>query len=292
MNDTPVIGQRYTEADDYLKWAVYGQENTGKTHFGISAARMREHKRVIIFNLEPKSNLIAVLNRFPDIADRTTVLPTDEDLEKISEEALSMDPSIYVNAFDFALANYVIDKVIDLTYNHRDVVKGTLFIMDTASQVYRKLMDNIIDARKHDERIRKMAQLAYSEPKRKFQAMIRMMAMWPTDVIWLGRTRPAGEEVVDPVTGKRGWRQIPGKEEPEWKGMVNYEATVIIYLTKKRENILDDNRSYVLDEYGNPLTQEVRYAQIVKHKSGRSGIPTIRDPTPAKIVAWLRGLTD
>jgi hypothetical protein len=285
------IGQRYTTADDYIKWAIYGAENTGKTHFAIEATRMRPEKNVLIFNLEPKSNLFSVLRRFPDVHARTTVLPTDEDLEKISEAALALDPTTKMSAFDAALGYYVIEKVIDLNFHHRDFLRNTFVIVDTASQVYRKLMWEVLEARETDERIKRMAQLAYSEPKRKFQQMIRYTAMWPTDVMWLGRTRQGGEEVRDPTTGKTRWKAVPGKEDPEWKGMLNYEATAIIHLTKKEEHVMDENRSYVLDEHGQPMKAEIRYAKIVKHKSGRSGIPLIKNPSPTKVMAWLRGLT-
>jgi len=285
------VGQQYTVADDYIKWAVFGAENTGKTHFAIEAARMRPDKNVLVFNLEPKSNLFSVLRRFPDVHARTTVLPTDEDLEKISAHALTLDPTEKMSAFDAALGYYVIEKVIDINYNHRDFIKDTFVIMDTASQVYQKLMWEVLEARETDDRIKRMAQLAYSEPKRRFQQMVRYMSMWPTDVIWLGRTRPGGVEERDPTTGKTRWKPVPGMEEPEWKAMLNYEATAILHLTKKEEHVMDENRSYVLDENGQAMKTEIRYARIVKHKSGRSGIPLIRDPTPSKVMAWLRGLT-
>jgi hypothetical protein len=284
------VGQTYTAADDYIKWAIFGSENTGKTHFAIEATRMRPDKNVLVFNLEPKSNLFSVLHRFPDVHARTTVLPTDEDLEKISEHALQLDPTEKMSAFDAALGYYVIEKVIELNFQHRDFIKDTFVIMDTASQVYQKLMWEVLEARETDDRLKRMAQLAYSEPKRRFQQMVRYMSMWPTDVIWLGRTRQGGEEVRDPTTGKTRWKPIPGLEEPEWKAMLNYEATAIIHLTKKEEHVMDENRSYVLDENGQPMKTETRYAKIVKHKSGRSGIPVIRDPSPSKVMAWLRGL--
>lgn len=284
------VGQQYTTADDNIKWALFGGENTGKTHFAIEAARMRPEKNVLVFNLEPKSNLFSVLRRFPDVHARTTVIPTDEDLDKILEAALILDPTVKMSAFDAALGYYVIEKVIDLTYNHTDFIKNTFVIIDTASQVYQKLMWEVLEARETDDRVKRMAQLAYSEPKRKFQQMIRYTAMWPTDVIWLGRTRPGGEEQRDPTTGKTRWKQIPGKEDPEWKGMLNYEATAIMHLTKKEEHVMDENRSYVLDENGDPMMIETRYAKIVKHKSGRSGVPLIKNPSPTKVMAWLRGL--
>lgn len=284
------VGQQYTVADDYIKWAIFGAENTGKTHFALEATRMRPEKNVLVFNLEPKSNLYSVLRRFPDVHARTTVLPTDDDLEKISEAALALDPTEKMSAFDAALGYYVIDKVIELNFHHRDYLKNTFVIMDTASQVYSKLMLEVLEARDTDDRIKRMAQLAYSEPKRKFQQMIRYMSMWPTDVIWLGRTRQGGEEQRDPTTGKTRWRAIPGKEDPEWKQMLNYEATAIMHLTRKEEHVMDENRSYVLDEHGQPMKAEVRYVKIVKHKSGRSGIPLIKNPSSSKVMAWLRGL--
>ncbi|RLG72474.1 MAG: hypothetical protein DRO11_02125 [Methanobacteriota archaeon] len=284
------IGQSYTINDDYIKWAVYGGEGTGKTHFALAATRLRKDKKVLVFNLEPKSNLYSVLRKFPDVLERTTVLPTDEDWEKINEEAMKMDPTEKMSAFDTAIAFYVVDKIIELSFKHRGFLKNTFVILDTASQVYKKLMSDILEARETDERLKRMAQLAYSEPKRRFMQMIRYTAMWPTDVIWLGRTVQAGEVINIPNTDKTRWKPIPGKENPEWKGLLNYEATTIIYLTKKEEHLLDENRSFVLDETGQPKKSIVRYARIVKHKSGKNEIPTIRDPSPAKVMAWLRGL--
>lgn len=285
------IGQRYGLADEYLKWGIWGGEGSGKTHFAIAAARMRPEKKVLIFNLEPKSNLISVLKRFPDVYSRTTVLPTDEDIDLITDRALKLDPTEKMSAFDAALGYYVIDKIIELHFKRRSELKDYFVIIDTASQVYRKLMWETLEARETDERVKRMAQLAYGEPKRRFTAMIRYTAMWPTDVIWLGRARQAGEETVDRVTGKTRWKAIKGKEDPEWKAMLNYEATVIIQLTRKEEHVLDESRAFVMDEFGKPMMKEVRYGRIIKHKSGNTGIPTMENPTPSKVVAWLRGIS-
>jgi hypothetical protein len=284
------IGQRYTDADYYLKWGVIGAEGSGKTHFAIDAARFRPDKPVVVFNLEPKSNLLSVLRRFPDVYARTTVLPTDEDLDMIADRTFGKDPSEDMLAYDEELAWYVVEKVISLEKDWRDEVKRTFFIFDTASQIYQKLMWRVLEQRETDDRLKRMAQLAYSEPKRKFETMINRTAMWQTDVIWLGRTKQGGEEVVDRQTGKTRWVAVAGKEDPEWKNMLRYQATVLIHLTREEEHVMDTNNSFVMDANGIPLKREVRYAKIMKHKSGRSGIPTIKDPNPAKVMAWLRGL--
>lgn len=284
------IGQQYTDADYYLKWGVIGAENSGKTHFAIDAARMRPEKPVVVFLLEPKSNLLSVLKRFPDVYRRTTVLPTDEELDLIADRALKMDPTENIAAYDAELAWYVIEKVINLERVWRDEIKNTFFIFDTASQIYQKLMWEILEKRKTDERLMRLGQLAYGDPKRKFGTMVNRTSMWQTDVIWLGRTKQAGEYVVDRETGKKKWTPTIGKEDPEWKSMLRYQATVLIHLTRKEEHVLDENNSFVMDEHGNPMKREVRYAKIIKHKSGRSGVPLIKNPTPTKVMAWLRGL--
>ncbi|MBD3405093.1 MAG: AAA family ATPase [Candidatus Lokiarchaeota archaeon] len=285
-----MIGQKYSEMDDLIKWAVWGSSSTGKTHFALSATKLKPDKKVLVFNLEPKSNLYSVLKRFPEVEERTTVLPTDDDWDDITAKALELDPTEKKSALDAALAYYIVDKVIDIHFNHRDILKDTFFIMDTASQIYRKLMWEVMEARETDERLKRMAQLAYSEPKRIFQQLIRYTAMWPTDVIWLGRARQGGEEVLDPQTGKPRWKAVKGKEDPEWKSMLDFEATCIIYLTKREEHVMDEQRSYVLDEFGQPKKALARYGKITKHKSGRNDVPVIKDPTPSKVVAWLKGM--
>lgn len=284
------IGQRYTDADYYLKWGIIGAEGSGKTHFALDATRFRPNKPVVVFNLEPKSNLLSVLKRFPDVHARTTVLPTDEELDVITKKALKADPTEEMTAYDAELAWYVVEKIINLESEWQEEIKKTFFIFDTASQVYQKLMWEIFEKREHDEVLRRMGPLGYAKAKHKFQIMINRTAMWQTDVIWLGRTKQGGEEVVNRETGKTRWKPVPGKEDPEWKDMLRYSATVLIHLTREEEHVLDANNSFVMDENGRPLKREVRYAKIAKHKSGRSGIPIIKDPTPSKVMAWLRGL--
>jgi hypothetical protein len=284
------IGQKYTDADYYLKWGVTGAEGSGKTHFALEATRFKPEKPVVVFNLEPKSNLFSVLRRFPDVHARTTVLPTDDELDKIAQKALHADPTEEMTAYDSELAWYVVEKVINLEKEWRDEIKNTFFIFDTASQVYQKLMWQILEKREHDEALRRMGPLGYAKAKHKFQIMINRTAMWQTDVMWLGRTKQGGEETVDRQTGKSRWKPVPGKEDPEWKDMLRYQATVLIELTRREEHVLDENNSFVMDANGSPLKREARYAKIAKHKSGRSGIPTIKDPNPSKVMAWLRGL--
>jgi len=285
-----VIGQRYTDADYYLKWGVTGSEGSGKTHFALECARFRPDKPVVVFNLEPKSNLLSVLKRFPDVYARTTVLPTDAELDAISKKALEADPNEKMTAYDAELAYYVVDKVINLESEWQDEIKKTFFIFDTASQIYQKLMWEILERREHDEALRRMGPLGYAKAKNKFQIMINRTAMWQTDVIWLGRTKQGGEETVDRQSGKTRWKPVPGKEDPEWKDMLRYQATVLIQLTREEEHVMDANNSFVMDANGIPLKKESRYAKIAKHKSGRSGVPVIKDPNPAKVMAWLRGL--
>lgn len=286
---TATIGKRYTDSDYHIKWGVIGAENTGKTHFGVSAAQLRQNKKVLYFNLEPPSNLIPVLKKFPDVHERTEILPTDEDEDRIAEMALRLDPTEKKSAYGAALAYYITDKVKELFFQERKNIRDYFIVVDTASQVYQKLMWETLDEREANPELKKLGALIYGEPKREFSTMVDYLAKMPTDVIWLGRTKPAGEEYIDPETNKKKWRPIPGKEAPEWKDMLRYQASVILHLTRKEEPIMDGT-SFRLDSKGKPRMREVRYGKITKHKSGRIENPIITDPTPVKVMAWLRGL--
>lgn len=281
---------QYTEYDNSYKIAVDGDEGTGKTTFAaLFAQQICPHAPIIWFNVEPIGNLRSILKKFPDVDKRTTVYPTEDDLDMIHQKAWKRDPNEFESAYDIELAHYVVDKTIELGLDRKNKIGNALIVFDTASLLYQKLMWKIMEDRKKpgNEAMFREGAMAYGPAKRKFIRLIERTSLWPNHVIWLGRVKQGGEEYINPKTSKKSWRPIEGKEDSEWKQTLKYNATIIIRLTKKSEYVIDDKGELVPGDDGKAMSVYHRYGTITKHKSDRAGIPRIRDITPKKMIQWL-----
>ena len=283
---------QYTEYDIIYKVAVDGDQGTGKTTFAaLFAEEICPNVPVLWFNLEPIGNLRSILQQYPGLDERVTILPTVDDFDEIAEKAYKRDPNEYDEAYDLELAYYIVDKTIEYGRARKEKLGNSLVVFDTASLVYQKLVWNIMEQRKKpgNEAMMREGAMAYGPAKRKFTRMIQRTSFWPNNVIWLGRVKPGGEEYINPNTGKKAFRFIDGKEDSEWKNILDYYATIIIRLVKKKEYMTNEKNELVPGADGKPTPIYVRYGTITKHKSGREGVPTIRNITPTKMMQWLNG---
>jgi len=281
---------QYTEYDKSWKIAVDGDEGTGKTTFAaLFAQDICPDVPIVWFNVEPIGNLRSILKKFPDVENRTTVYPTEEDIEIIEQKAWKRDPKEYGSAYDIELAHYIIDKTIELGIDRKKKLGNALVVFDTASLIYQKLMWKIMEDRKKpgNEAMLREGAMAYGPAKRKFIRLIERTSLWSNNVLWLGRVKPGGEEYINPKTGKKGWRPVEGKEDSEWKETLKYNATIIIRLTEKKDYMKDEKGQLVPGPDGKAVPIYIRYGTITKHKSDRPGVPTIRDITPRKMIQWL-----
>lgn len=289
MTVNTLPGEPVSEWISNIKVACYGDQGTGKTTFGIRAARMRPTKTVLYLNTEPYENLDQILKGYPDVRKRTRIIPTQAQQDQIKIEGDKLD-LMYEHGHELALARFLakeVKRIVSLPYEQ---ISKLFIVFDTASFVYKHLMHRVMDDIKAGRISQQRGQFAYGVPKRKFNIMANRLMKAPTDVVILGRSDPTGKKEAG-----KGF-EYDGGQRPEWdahktKSRIWYDATTIIELNKGERLFKDADGKYVeVDPVNLPLEykmQLVWWAKILKHKTHLKEVPVFWNPTPEEIFMWL-----
>ena len=281
------LGEAAESIAKRFKVAVLGNYGTGKTTMGAEFARLRPGNKVLWLNTEPYENLIEILEDFPDVLQRTKIIPTIENLETIRKEGSKYDAEGIPGGHERAMAEFFLDYIRWLFDKSFDELKGYIVVVDTASQIAKQLRMATYDLVKIGTIDQSTSRFAYGEPKRKFNILAGRLLRLPTDVILLGRVKLEGE--YDEQTKKFSYT---GNEVAEWGEEIKdttlwYDANLIVHLFKGDINAEDAKGKNYQDATGEWVTKTIRWAKLLKHKARSDIVPVFFNAKPGDIIEWI-----
>lgn len=293
------FGEPIHQWSDNMKCVVWGMDGTGKTTFAVRTAKMYPDKNVIVFNSETLENLRTILKAYPDVARRTRISPTREQMNEVKKQGKKYDEKGYTSGQELALAEFLQEEILKFCNLDYDTLQNWIVIVDTASEIANEMKMKIKDEIDMEKISMAKSRFAYGEPRRKFETMISRLMKLPTHAVVTGRAEPIG---IAQKTQKGMEFKWTDEEQPQWetkgggknkrKSSVWYDATTIIHLKKKEVYLKDETGSYIPkdksgrigDEY---KTKILRWAELVKHKAPINSSPVFFNPAPWDVFGWI-----
>ena len=291
-------GKQATTQERYDKVLLMGKHSTGKTTWWCEAAARYKDKTVIALSTEPSENLMRILDTFPEVKNRTRILPDEEQQKWIDARATDLDARGYKGK-EVALSEFIINYVFDLSKQPESELRKLFVVLDTGSYVKKRLGRYVQDAMGMKDlsvvEDPNKGQMNYAPFYDKFNVMMERLMKMPCHTIVTARVEPEGKMMLN-EKNKMAYTET-GNEQAEWGSDDNlrvhlwYDATTVVHLFSAKVKSKDENNTdikIILPDGKIEYQMEIRrWARLEKWKANTSVQPTFYDISPEAIFAWI-----